>query len=80
MLALRKRYRLDSDTIAIVPCDSGRPVAIQIPQKGIVEVIARPNEGETFTRVRWDGNVCKMFTQDLQERGTEIAVPGPSPF
>jgi hypothetical protein len=66
-----KRYRIKIATMVLAPDAQGRKLAITIPEGGIVQLVDGPVEGSRSLKVRWEGQTCEMFTQDLRDRGED---------
>jgi hypothetical protein len=76
------RFRLNSPTLAVQYCDSGRGVAVLIPVGSEIStaVIPEANGHETasLVKVEWQEKVVSIFLVDLLERGEPLdfdAIP-----
>jgi hypothetical protein len=71
-----QRYRIKTPTIALTLDEAvGHEVAITIPEGAIIEITER-TDGSRSLHVRCEGKGCRMFTQDLRERGEVVKSAG----
>jgi hypothetical protein len=67
-----KRFKLVTPSLAIVSVD-GRRSAVTIPAGTVIKVVSGPSStSDPLVDVLLDGQVVKMFTIDVNERGAEI--------
>lgn len=71
-----KYFRLKSETVA-VDTSGSNSIAVTMFTDEIIEVIMDPFPTDTrMVGVRWKGKALVMFSEDVEERGEEIRVPG----
>ena len=66
-------YRLNAEMLGIISTD-WRRMTVRIPEGSTITVVDGHLDGSRMIDVLWEGDTVMIFVQDLQDRGTLIAL------